>query len=162
MSPFDIGQESRLAASAGVETARHRSTLRILFIVAVAMSAVAGFVATSSAAAQLAADQAGPDLTRLTWFMAGTKALVALGLMGGVFWRLGRPIKVPILAAYLVSCIAMATGIGLICCLAHASTGATLTVGGIIATVFLLWRDQAVGAGLEDLLRRKTGGTRRD
>jgi hypothetical protein len=141
---FPVGETNAVKLSPTV--------VRTIFLVAVAAALTAGFLANNPTAAALAVQHDGAALTRLMRFMALIKAGMALAAASAVFWRLGVPARWPWLVAYGLSGVAMAAGPGLIWGMVHVGLGALLLHGGLLATIFLLWRDKAVGTRLEALL----------
>jgi hypothetical protein len=87
--------------------------------------------------------RAGSDLTNLLRFMAALKAVLAVGALAGVFWRLAAPATLSRLAVYAIASGAMAAGPGLIWGMDHVALGALLLHGGLVASIVLLWRDPA-------------------
>jgi len=129
---------------------------RLLVLSVVAMALAAGFLATNAPASALAVRYDGAALTRLVRFMAVVKAGLAFAAAGAVIWRLGVPARWPGLLAYAVSCGGMAAGPGLIWGMVHVGWGAALLHGGLLASVVLLWRDKAVAARLEAVVKSRT------
>jgi hypothetical protein len=125
------------------------------FAVILLASLLLGYFATSPAATLAAVQRDGADLTRLMRFMAGLKAMLAIGATAGVVWRLAAPVSLPWFAAYAVAGAAMAAGPGVIWGMAHVGAGALLLHGGLFATVLLLWRDPAVGSSLAAMVERR-------
>jgi len=125
------------------------------FAVILLASLLLGYFATSPAATLAAVQRDGADLTRLMRFMAGLKAMLALGAAAAVVWRLAAPVSLPWFAAYAVAGAAMAAGPGVIWGMAHVGAGALLLHGGLFATILLLWRDPAVGSRLAAMVERR-------
>jgi hypothetical protein len=125
---------------------------RGLVLAAVTAAAAATALAIDPAAAGRAAAQAGPGLTRLLRGMAAIKALMALGALGAVFWRLATPAPAAWVLAYAFTGAAMAAGPGLIWAIAPLGAGAALLHAGLAATLILLWRDPAVSRRLSSLI----------
>ncbi len=136
------------AAARPTTLALNPAAARTLLVGVLVLAGVAGFVATSPAAASAATTAAGRELTHLLRAMAGLKALFAAGAAAVTYWRLGSAITWPRLAAYALAVAAMAAGPGLIWDMAHVRLGAALLHGGLFATVVLLWRDPAMSARL--------------
>ena len=122
--------------------------LRAGVLAIIAAAFIAGFLATGTAATNLAISHDGAALTRLMRFMALIKGVMAVAACAAVLWRLGTAISTPWFAAYAVTCVSMAAGPGLIWSMAHVGLGALLLHGGLFATIILVWRDPAVGARL--------------
>ena len=145
------GVLSRSAIVSGLSPAAARS------VVALAMAAglIAGFLLTGQQDVARAMHQAGPELVRLLRGMAIIKMLMAALVSSVLLWRLAGPAPRFWLAAYAVAGAAMATGPGLIWCMAHVAVGAALLHGGMLATVLLLWRDPATGQRLAAAVSRR-------
>jgi hypothetical protein len=92
------------------------------------------------------------DLTRLLRAMAAIKAVMALGLVTAVLWRLGNAVTLARFVAYTVACGAAVAGPVLIWGMVFVVSGAALLHGGLIAGVLLLWRDRAVSERLTVLV----------
>lgn len=125
---------------------------RALLLLCLAAATTAGFVVTRGDASASAVAAAGEDLTRLLRGMALLKALLGLGAVAGVYWRLGAPVSRARFALYALACAALASGPGLIWGLTNVSAGAILLHGGLLATVVMVWRDPAVAARLSAIL----------
>jgi len=125
---------------------------RLGFLLVVCAAIAAGFVTTGADATAAAIARDGADLTRLMRFMAGLKAMIAVGATAAVFWRMGTAITPPWFGAYALTTAAMAAGPGLIWGMAHVGVGALLLHGGLFATILLLWRDPAVARRLGALV----------
>ena len=121
---------------------------RLLMGVIIAGAIIAGFSLTGSEATNQAVSLAGADFARLLRAMAMIKAVLALGAITAVFWRLGTAISLPWFGAYAAACTAMAAGPGLIWAMAHVGLGAVLLHGGLLVACLLLWRDPVVSARL--------------
>ncbi|WP_294538155.1 hypothetical protein [uncultured Rhodoblastus sp.] len=121
---------------------------RALLALVIAVSFVAGMLATGSEASAAAIALAGPDLTHLLRAMALLKALMAAGMAAAVIWRLGSPVTPAWWSAYALTCAGAAAGPGLIWRMAHVGAGALTLHVGLLAALILLWRDPAVGARL--------------
>jgi hypothetical protein len=142
-------------------TARYDDRLVISAFVLILLCAVlVGYLTTSPAAAAAAVRHDGADLTRLMRFMAGLKALLAIGAASAVVWRLMAPVSVTRFGAYALAGAAMAAGPGLIWGMAHVGIGALLLHGGLFATILLLWRDPAVGKRLAAVVERRRAAFR--
>ena len=118
----------------------------------IAASVAAGLLVQDAAASAQAISAAGADLTRLLQMMAVLKASIAVGLSAAVIWRLGAAVTPARLAAYSISCSAMATGPLFIWNMAHVIAGTLLLHGGLLATIVLMWRDPAVGDRLATIV----------
>ncbi len=116
----------------------------------------AGFLITGQAVAANAAALAGEDLTRLLRGMAAIKAAIILPAVAAMLWRLGAPISPAGLTAYTAATAAMTLSIGLIWHMAHVGPGALLMHAGLIGTLVLLFRDEAVGKRLAVALKART------
>jgi len=103
-------------------------------------------VATAGAAALLSGAGTGTvdaDLLVLLRFMAGMKAVMALGAAALVGWRLGWPVRPAMGLSYIVAVSAIAAGAGLVWQLSHVAAGALLVHGGLVALAGLAWVDRA-------------------
>jgi hypothetical protein len=125
-------------------------------IVVIGVAAAAGVLATSAEASSLAYAQAGADLTRLLQAMALLKAILALGVVAALLWRLGEGVTLPSLALYALAAGAMVAGPGVVWGMVYVRTGAALLHGGLLVTAVLLWRDPVVAARLARLLSERT------
>jgi len=128
---------------------------RLALLLVMCLGAGAAFLGTDGHASRVAAGYDGAALVRLMRFMAAVKTLMAGCAAAALFWRLALPATVGWFGAYTAACGAMAAGPVLIWGLVHVALGAALLHGGLLAVIVLLWRDRAVGAGLEGLLRRR-------
>jgi hypothetical protein len=124
-------------------------------LVVTGAAATAGVLATSADASSLAYAQAGVDLTRLLQAMALLKAILALGVVAAVLWRLGEGATLPRVALYALAAGAMVAGPGVVWGMVYVRTGAALLHGGLLVTVVLLWRDPVVSARLAGLLSKR-------
>jgi hypothetical protein len=131
---------------------------RLVLILAIAIAALAGFLATGADDAARASADA--ELTRLLRAMAGLKLLFAVAAAGAVYWRLGAPVTPLWLAAYTAACAAMFAGPGLIWNMAHVGLGAILLHAGLAATVLLVWRDRVTAARLDAMIARRRAALR--
>ncbi len=144
-----------------VVTVRANKVLAISGFAVILLAALTfGYLATSPAATFAAVQHDGADLTRLMRFMAGLKAMLAIGAAAAVAWRLAAPVGLPWFAAYAVTGAAMAAGPGLIWGMAHVGAGALLLHGGLFTTILLLWRDPAVGRLLGAMVERRRAALR--
>lgn len=134
---------------------RARSLLILVTIAAACLGVLAGASSSSDAVAA-----AGEDLTRLLRAMALFKAVIAVAVVAGVWWRLGEVVRTSWLLAYLLACSAMAAGPGLIWSVAHVGAGALLTYGGILTAVLLLWRDEGTIARFAALVAERRAARR--
>jgi hypothetical protein len=113
---------------------------RPLFVIALAVSAVAGFVPWGSSAAQ----PVEQDLMMLLRFMAAVKGLMALGLAAPMVWRVGHPVQPRFSVGYLFSGVLMCSSPGVIWQLQHVAVGALLFHGGLVLLVALAVLDDGV------------------
>lgn len=102
-----------------------------------------------------AVEAGGPDLTRLLRGMAAIKALLCVGLLAGVAWRLDAPISVLGLAAYGTSAFAMGAGLALTWSIVSLGLGGLLLHAGLFGGLVLLARDKAVGTRFHQMLIRR-------
>ena len=122
-------------------------------------------VATAGAAALLSGAGTGTvdaDLLVLLRFMAGMKAVMALGAAALVGWRLGWPVRPAMGLSYIVAVSAIAAGAGLVWQLSHVAAGAVLVHGGLVAMGALAWMDragwvQAISAKSASMRSRRNG-----
>ena len=159
LSPSTSATRSLVEASAS-RPASHTTRARVLFLGLLVAATVAGFVVTSPEASALAVAAAGEDLTRLLRGMAALKVLLALGAVLGVLWRLGASISAARFVVYALACGAMAVGPGLIWSMVHVRAGAVLLHGGLLASVVVLWRDEAAARRLADMIADRRGRLR--
>ena len=124
---------------------------RILLIAAVAIGTVTALAFTRSDTTA-AMDV---SLVGLLRFMAVVKAVLALSLIGAVWWRLSSPIDGVRLAAYAVTAASMMSGLVLIWTMSHLGLGAALLHAGLLASCLLLRRDPAVSAKLSGLVAKR-------
>ena len=117
---------------------------RTILLLLVTACIVWGLLVDDTAASSQAITAAGPDLTRLLRMMAVLKGGIAVAASAAVLWRLGAVVTPGRLAAYAVSCGAMAAGPMLIWSMAHVVAGAVLLHGGLATAIVLVWRDPAV------------------
>ena len=122
----------------------------IMVIIAIAL--IAGFLATSTQATNLAILNDGAALVRLMRFMAAIKTVMIVAPAAAILWRFGTTISLRWFAAYAVTTASMAAGPGLIWGMAHVGLGALLLHGGLFATIILLWVDPGVRTRLADVI----------
>lgn len=112
---------------------RHRA----LLLAGVAVAALAGWV-LGDPAPRLAAD---PELATLLRGMAGIKALLLLGAVALLAWRLGKPVAAPFVAIYLGGAAAMAFATALIWQLTALPLAAVVFHAAEIGVLVAAWRD---------------------
>ena len=140
-------QASSTKAPAGAN-ALSPAKARALLALVIAASFAVGLLATGTEASASAIALDGADLTRLLRAMALLKALIAVGMVAAVMWRLGSPVTLAWWAAYALACGGAAAGPGLIWRMAYVGEGALTLHAGLLAGLILLWRDPAVSARL--------------
>ena len=133
---------------------------RALLALVIAAGFVAGLLATGTQASASAVALAGADLTHLLRAMAMLKALMAVGMVAAVMWRLGSPVTLAWWAAYALACAGAAAGPGLIWQMASVRAGALTLHVGLLAALILLWRDPAVGARLAMIVAARRAALR--
>lgn len=153
--PASARTQARLVVSGRGVSPRFSQSL---VLAAVVVAALAGLLATDVATAARAAARAGEGLSRLLRAMAAIKALMAMGALAGVLWRLESSVGPRRLAAYALTCAAMAAGPGLIWSLANLGLGAALLHLGLIGSLVLLWRDPETTRRLAATLAARRGG----
>jgi hypothetical protein len=134
---------------------------RALIVFALAAGAAAGVMASGLGVPVRTVDDA--DLARLLRAMAAIKALMATGVVAGLWWRLGGAISGSWFLAYAAAAASMAAGVALVWNLSHLGAGALLLHGGLLASIVLLWRDPVLAARLAALVaaRRAAIASRR-
>lgn len=100
------------------------------------------------------------ELTHLLRAMAVLKLSFVAAAAGTILWRLQAPIAGPMLAAYVLTCAAMAAGPGMIWYLAHLGPASLLLHGGVAMSALLLWREGVVADLLEDVVARRRAAIR--
>ncbi|WP_276156619.1 hypothetical protein [Rhodopseudomonas sp. BAL398] len=86
--------------------------------------------------------QSGDELTLLLRFMAVVKAVLALGALAAVIWRLGHPASAVIALSYAGSTVLMGAAPVLIWQMAHVAGGAALFHLGLLLLVVALFADR--------------------
>ena len=128
---------------------------RGLLVAAISGSAALAVLVTPAQEAALAAQAAGPELTRLLRAMAGLKLIFAVAMVSATYWRLEMPAEAWRLASYSAAGAAVTAGPVLIWDMAHIRLGALLLHAGLLAGALLLWRDPAVGDRLGAIVARR-------
>jgi hypothetical protein len=161
MSIADAKTRSMASARRDWASAGSPMLFRALIILALAAGAAAGLMASRLGVLVRTVDDA--DLARLLRAMAAIKALMAAGVVAGVWWRLGGSVTWSWFLAYAAAAGSMAAGVALVWSLAHLGAGALLLHGGLLASIVLLWRDPVLAARLAALVaaRRAAIASRR-
>lgn len=100
------------------------------------------------------------ELTQLLRAMAVLKLFFVAAATGAILWRLQAPVAAPMLAAYALTCAAMAAGPGMIWYLAHLGPASLLLHGGVAMSALLLWREGVVADLLEGVIARRRAAIR--
>jgi hypothetical protein len=86
--------------------------------------------------------------------MAAIKAVMAVAVLAGVWWRMATPTPSGWLAAYVLTGAAMAAGPGMIWAMTDLASGALVLHAGLIGGLVILWRDPEVRRRIEALVAR--------
>ncbi|MEM0985862.1 MAG: hypothetical protein AAGJ32_06415 [Pseudomonadota bacterium] len=129
-----------------------RIAARLAIVLAMGLTAAGTLLAVGPQRISETAAALGPELTRLFLAMAAIKGLAVIGLAWAVMWRLGEPASIRGTTAYLVSCTAMAAGLAGMITLNGMAVSAIVLHAGLVGTLVLLWRDQAIAARLQRAL----------
>ena len=150
-----IGREAvRAKVQPGMQAGLSPAVARAAVVGAVLAGAVVAFASTvGEEGAAVAA--AGAELTRLLRAMAGLKLLMAAGVAGGIYWRLGVAAPGWRVAGYVLAAAGLGAGPALIWTMGHVGPGALLLHGGLFGGVLALWRDPVVGERLAAAVRAR-------
>jgi len=127
---------------------------------AIVLALLAGGVGGLMLGASAAPTGYEAELTHLLRAMAVLKLSFVAAAAGTILWRLQAPVSGPMLAAYALTCAAMAAGPGMIWYLAHLGPASLLLHGGVAVSALLLWREGAVARLLEDVITRRRAAIR--
>ena len=122
---------------------------------AIGLALLAGAVGGLMLGANAASTGSEAELTQLLRAMAILKLFFVAAATGAILWRLQAPVTGPMLAAYALTCAAMAAGPGMIWYLAHLGPASLLLHGGVAVSALLLWRDGVVANLLESVIARR-------
>lgn len=122
---------------------------------AIVLALLAGGVGGLMLGASAAPTGSEAELTQLLRAMAVLKLFFVAAATGAILWRLQAPIAGPMLAAYALTCTAMAAGPGMIWYLAHLGPASLLLHGGVAVSALLLWREGVVAELLEGVIARR-------
>ena len=122
---------------------------------AIVLALLAGGVGGLTLGASAAPTGSEAELTHLLRAMAILKLSFVAAAAGTILWRLQAPVAGPMLAAYALTCAAMAAGPGMIWYLAHLGPASLLLHGGVAVSALLLWREGVVADLLESVIARR-------
>ncbi|MGI4798815.1 MAG: hypothetical protein ACRYF2_26210 [Janthinobacterium lividum] len=122
---------------------------------AIVLALLAGGVGGLMLGASAAPTGTEAELTQLLRAMAVLKLFFVAAATGAILWRLQAPVAGPMLAAYALTCAAMAAGPGMIWYLANLGPASLLLHGGVAMSALLLWREGVVSELLESVIARR-------
>lgn len=122
---------------------------------AIVLALLAGAVGGLMLGASAAPIGSEAELTQLLRAMAVLKLFFVAAATGAILWRLQAPVAGPMLAAYALTCVAMAAGPGMIWYLAHLGPASLLLHGGVAVSALMLWREGVVADLLESVIARR-------